>query len=99
LEKSKATLNNKSLKELVKWERKNNYGSRKHVSHIGENHEERNYTRFILILKTFVHINVDLTLMVLITIGIQLSQPIESINFKLTTNDYHSNENDGLILH
>jgi hypothetical protein len=50
-------------------------------------------------LRTFVHINVDLTLMVLITIGIQLSQPIESINFKLTTNDYHSNENDGLILH
>jgi hypothetical protein len=32
-------------------------------------------------LRTFVHINVDLTLMVLITIGIQLNQPIESINF------------------
>ncbi len=57
------------------------YGSRKHVSHIGKNLEERNYTRFTLILRTFVHINVDLTLMVLITIGIQLNQPIESINF------------------
>jgi hypothetical protein len=75
------------------------YGSRKHVSHIGENLEECNSTRFISILKTFVHINVDFTFMVLITIGIQLSQPIESINFKLTTNDYRSNENDGLILH
>jgi len=57
------------------------YGSRsKHVSHIGKN-LECNYTRFTLILRTFVHINVDLTLMVLITIGIQLNQPIESINF------------------